>query len=200
MSRPMILALAGAAGCGKSTAAAYLAERHGFARVRFAGPLKAMLRAFLAEAGTPPAEIERMIEGDRKQMPAPELAGRSPRYVMQTLGTEFGRDMIHPDLWTMAWAAGAQAALDRGAAGVVVEDCRFPNEVDAVRALGGSVVQILRPVGALTLDPHPSEGQMLAVDATIANVGPLDDLHDMLDLFVSEPCLRAEPGAPQRRN
>ena len=180
----MILALSGLAGCGKSTAAAYLAERHGFARVRFAGPLKAMLRAFLAEAGTPAAEIERMIEGDRKQAPAPELAGRTPRYVMQTLGTEFGRDMIHPDLWTMAWTAGASAALAAGAPGVVVEDCRFPNEVAAVRALGGRVVQIFRPVGALDLDPHPSEGQALTVDATIANVGPLVDLHDTLDLVV----------------
>jgi hypothetical protein len=186
MTRPMILALCGPAGCGKSTAAAYLEEAHGFVRVRFAGPLKAMLRAFLAEAGTPPAEIERMIEGDRKQAPAPELAGRTPRYVMQTLGTEFGREMIHPDLWTMAWAAAARAALDRGVPGVVVEDCRFPNEVDAVRALGGTVVQIRRPVGALALDPHPSEGQALAVDATIANVGPLGDLCSMLDLIVCQ--------------
>lgn len=32
-------------------------------------------------------------------------------------------------------------------------------------------MQILRPVGALDLDPRPSEGQALAVDATIANVG-----------------------------
>lgn len=182
MSRPMILALAGAAGSGKSTAAAYLEERHGFTRVRFAGPLKAMLRAFLAEAGTPASEIERMIEGDRKQAPAPELAGRTPRYAMQTLGTEYGRELIHPDLWTMAWAAGARAALDRGASGVVVEDCRFPNEVEAVRALGGTVVRIVRPDGALCLDPHPSEAQALIVDATIANVGPLCDLHEMIDL------------------
>lgn len=184
-SAPMILALSGLAGCGKSTAAAYLAERHGFARVRFAGPLKAMLRGFLAEAGTPPGEIERMIEGDRKQEPAPELAGRTPRYVMQTLGTEFGRDMIHRDLWTMAWSAGASAALDRGAPGVVVEDCRFPNEVEAVRALGGRVMRIVRPTGTLSLAPHPSEGQVLTVDGTIANVGPISDLYAYLDFLVA---------------
>jgi len=187
----MILGFSGLAGSGKSTAAAYLAERHGFARVRFAGPLKAMLRAFLAEAGTPAAEIERMIEGDRKQAPAPELAGATPRHAMQTLGTEWARQMIHPDLWTRAWSAGAAAALARGAPGVVVEDCRFANEVEAVRAAGGRVVRIFRPVGALNLDPHPSEGQELSVDATIANVGPLVDLHRCLDLFVADAAARA---------
>lgn len=198
MSRSMIVALAGSAGAGKSTAAAYLEARYGFARVRFAGPLKAMVRAFLSEAGTPATEIERMVEGDRKQVSASELAGRSPRHVMQTLGTEWGRDLIHPDLWTMAWAAGARAALDRGAPGVVVEDCRFPNEVDAVRALGGRVVRIIRPVGALTLDFHPSEGQSLAVDATIANVGPLCDLHALLDLVAQRdaPAVARQIPAP----
>lgn len=98
----MILALTGPAGCGKSTAAAYLAEAHGFARVRFAGPLKAMVRAFLAEVGAPSTEIERMIEGDRKEVAAAELSGCTPRRFMQALGTEFGRDTIHAELWTRA--------------------------------------------------------------------------------------------------
>ena len=49
----MIIGLAGAAGCGKSTAAAYLAERLGYARCRFATPLKDMLRAFYRACGLP---------------------------------------------------------------------------------------------------------------------------------------------------
>src|SRR4051794_5754215 len=115
MERVMMIGLAGAAGAGKSTAAGYLAERYGYARVRVSGPLKAMVRGFLASTGVPADEIERMIEGDRKEVPAPELAGCTPRRVMQTLGAEWDRDLIAPDLWTMAWRQAAKAALANGA-------------------------------------------------------------------------------------
>lgn len=181
----MILALSGLAGCGKSTAAAYLAERHGFARVRFAGPLKAMVRAFLAETGAGPAEIERMIEGDRKEVAAPEFAGATPRHVMQALGTEWGRSLIHPDLWTRAWSAAAQAALDRGAAGVVAEDCRFDNEAAAVRAMGGRVVRVLRSDGSVPAYAHASEAGLSQVEAEIRNDGGLSALHADLDALVA---------------
>lgn len=181
----MIIALAGLAGCGKSTAATYLAERHGFARVRFAGPLKAMVRAFLVETGVPAAEIERMIEGDRKEGPAEEFAGATPRHVMQALGTEWGRSLIHPELWTRAWGAAAAAALAAGAPGVVAEDCRFDNEAAAVRALGGFVVRIERPGGPAPLSAHVSEQGVSSVEASVRNEGPPEALFAQLDELVA---------------
>lgn len=187
----MIIALSGLAGSGKSTAAAYLEAEHGFARVRFAGPLKAMLRAFLATAGTPPDEIERLIEGDRKEVPCPILAGCSPRRAMQELGTAWGRDLIHPDLWVSAWTAGVTAALARGAPGVVVEDCRFANEASAVHALGGRIVGIERPFGVMKLAAHASEGQALPCDAIVVNDGSPEVLHARLDALVRRLGLRA---------
>lgn len=179
----MIIALAGPAGSGKSEVARHLEQEHGFTRIRFAGPLKAMLRAFLASTGMPPDEVERAIEGDLKQVPLPALGGATPRHAMQTLGTEWGRDMIHPDLWASAWMAGTRAALKAGALGVVVEDCRFPNEAAAVRALGGLIVRLDRPAGALALAAHASEGQPIPFDVELANdrtlatlVARVDDL------------------------
>jgi hypothetical protein len=56
-----IIAFTGLAGSGKSTAAKHLCTRHGFERVRFAGPLKDMMRAL--------GLTEREIEGDRKESP-----------------------------------------------------------------------------------------------------------------------------------
>jgi len=189
-SVPRIIALSGAVGAGKSTAAAHLAERHGFARIRFAGPLKAMVRAFLASAGTPPDAIERLIEGDLKEAPCAVLAGNSPRYAMQSLGTEWGRHLLHPDLWVSAWSAGAAAALAAGAPGVVVEDCRFPNEAEAVRALGGRIVRIVRPGLVIPLSGHASEGQHLPCDATVLNDGAPEILHGRLDALVRRFALR----------
>ena len=178
----MIIALSGRAGCGKSTAAAYLAEHHGFARVRFAGPLKAMVRTFLAEIGTPDDVIERMIEGDLKEVPSAAFSGASPRRVMQTLGTEWGREQISSTLWTDAWRSAAKAAL-AWAPGVVVEDCRFENEGAAVIDAGGVIVRIERPGLAPLAGDHISE-RGLDLGWRVHNDGPPEILHARLDGIV----------------
>lgn len=163
-ARP-ILGLTGAAGCGKSTAAIQLAAAHGFTRTRFAEPLKAMLRGLGLTVD--------QVDGDQKEAPAELLGGKSPRFAMQTLGTEWGRVLIDPDLWVNAWAqsiAGAHGPL-------VVDDVRFPNEVAMIRRLGGRVVRILRP-GLAALGDHVSEAgaALLPVDAEVLNDGSAEQL------------------------
>ncbi len=169
-ARRTILALTGLAGSGKSTAAAHLVNAHGFARVRFAGPLKDMMRAL----GLTDAEID----GDRKELPCALLGGKTPRHAMQTVGTEWGRNLIDPDLWIRAW----QAAVARLPAGqpVVVDDCRFPNEAAAVRAAGGALVRIERTAGG-TISLHSSEGQDLGEAIRVRNDGPIVALYMQLD-------------------
>lgn len=126
---PRIIALTGLAGSGKSTAADYLIAVHGFTRVRFAGPLKAMMRAL--------GLSDRHIEGDMKEVPHEMLCGKTPRQAMQTLGTEWGRKLIGDDFWINTWHQDAGRHSR-----VVVDDCRFPNEAAAVRKLGGEVWRI----------------------------------------------------------
>ena len=53
---------------------------------------------------------------------------------MQTLGTEWGRECIGPEVWVDVWKSNVQKWLD-GGLNVVVDDMRFPNEWDAVKAL-----------------------------------------------------------------
>lgn len=173
-----VIAFSGLAGSGKSTAAEHLINRHGFTRVRFAGPLKAMMAAL----GLTPDEIE----GHLKEQPCALLGGKTPRYAMQTIGTEWGRDIINRDLWIRAW----RAAVDKLPPGapVVVDDCRFPNEADAVRAVGGVLVRIERAgAGAGGAAGHSSEGQDLGVPvATIQNHHSVSALHQELDLLLCD--------------
>lgn len=172
-----VIAFTGLAGSGKSTVAEHLTRHHGFTRVRFAGPLKEMMRAL----GLTEAEIE----GDRKEVPCELLGGRTPRYAMQTIGTEWGRNIIARDLWIRAW----RAAVDKLPAGasVVVDDCRFPNEADAVRALGGVLVRIVRPGAGAGAAGHISEGQELgAVVATLHNTFTPQMLCDQADALVRD--------------
>jgi len=91
--RPLI-AFIGLSGCGKTTAARYFND-HGFTRLRFAEPLKRMLRAIgLTDA---------QLDGDLKEQETNLLCDRTPRHAMQTLGTEWGRNQIDQDFWVNIW-------------------------------------------------------------------------------------------------
>jgi len=65
---PRLVALSGAAGSGKTTAADYLIEHYGYHRIKFAGPLKDMLYAIGLTHGE--------VEGTSKQFPSDLLCGQ----------------------------------------------------------------------------------------------------------------------------
>ena len=132
MSR--LIALTGPALSGKTTVALEL-EKHGFVRVRFADTLKRMLRALgLSEA---------QVDGDQKNEPSDLLCGKTSRHAMQTLGTQWGRDWIGPDIWVRAAMRVVDDLLE-GGRDVVIDDCRFSNEALAVQERKGFVVQLVR--------------------------------------------------------
>ncbi|WP_060851436.1 hypothetical protein [Methylobacterium aquaticum] len=169
---PPVVALSGAAGAGKSTAADHLIASHGYTRLKFAGPLKAMLRAIgLTDAH---------IEGELKEVPCDLLGGATPRAAMIGLGATWGRELIHPDLWVMLWRRQAEAALAAGAR-IVVDDTRYPNEAAAARALGGIVLRLRRPAveGRIA---HASEAHAFAPDHEILNTGGVAALPGMIDV------------------
>ena len=161
-SRPTLVGLIGRRGSGKDTAAAVLLDG-GYENIKFAGALKAMIRCLLAYQGVDAATIERMIEGDLKEEPTIYLAGRSPRYAMQTLGTEWGRELMGEDFWvgvTMSRAATTKA---------VITDVRFPNEVEAVANEGGLPIGIEAEWNKPVEGEHESES---LIDALIAALPP----------------------------
>ncbi len=155
---PPIVAFTGQAGSGKSTATKYLAEKHGYTLVKFAGPLKDMMRAIGID--------ERQIEGDLKEFPCDTLAGRTPRHAMQTLGTQWGRDCIGEDFWIRIWKQRAND-VQRAGGRVVVDDCRFPNEAQAIRRLGGDIYRLVGRGGIA--GHHESESGCGDEDLVIAN-------------------------------
>ncbi|MGO7451857.1 hypothetical protein ACCS81_07595 [Rhizobium ruizarguesonis] len=131
-----------AAGSGKSEVAGTLI-RHGYQSVKFAGPLKNMARGLLSSMGFDDVTVERMIEGDLKEVVIPGFKTVTPRQIMQTLGTDWGREAIDQDLWTKVAAAKIEGLRDKGL-DVVVDDLRFPNEYDLIASLGGTLVQVVR--------------------------------------------------------
>lgn len=132
-----------AAGSGKSEVAKVLIAQ-GYVNVKFAGPLKDMARGLLKSMGFEAEMVERMIEGDLKETVIPGFKTVTPRQIMQTLGTDWGREAIDQDLWTNVARAKIEKLRDKGV-NVVVDDLRFPNEYDLVRGLGGFAVKVVRP-------------------------------------------------------
>lgn len=174
---PWVIGLCGAAGAGKSTVAATLAEL-GYTRIRISDPLKSMIRALLAAAGVAEDEMERLVEGDLKELPHSALGGVSPRLAMQTLGTEWGRVYMGSEFWVSVARRKIRATLAAGGR-VVVEDCRFPNEARAIKAPGnrGGELWLVTGRGGIS-GGHRTESNLpqLAPDLFLNNSGCFADL------------------------
>lgn len=139
-----LIGLAGPKHCGKSTIAkaivlrCHMQDEHQDAvRRRFAGKIKAMLRALgLTEA---------QVDGDEKDLPCELLGGKTPRDAMTALGTEWGRCMMDDELWLRATMQQVDVDLAEDTL-VVIDDVRFDNEATAIRERDGVVIKLVRNV------------------------------------------------------
>lgn len=184
--RPTVIAFCSPVmGSGKSAAAQHLVSEHGFRLVKFAGPLKMMTRALLHNL-VRSDDLNEYIEGSLKTEPLPGFADLTPRHIMQTLGTEWGRDVIGTNFWADITRQACLAHLNVGRS-VVIDDMRFPNEWDTVRSIGGLTYRIVRPDAPPPPTNHSSEGGLDNVAMPeIWNRQDLPRLYEKLDLIIRE--------------
>lgn len=167
-----------APGSGKSTIATILQNEFGYAIVPLATPIKTMARCFLEELGLSPSRSIAYTYREKESV-IPEV-GVSARHIMQTLGTEWGRQCIHPEVWLRAWEA--QYRQHPPDALIVVDDIRFRNEAKFLERLGATLWGVCRP-GTERESTHSSEGDLdtyTGFDARIVNKGSIDDLKAVL--------------------
>lgn len=76
----------------------------------------------------------------------------TPRKLLQLLGTEAGRRILHPNIWVNALMSdyktsgfGNEKAAVLEFPKWIISDTRFPNEADAVKEKGGINIRINRP-------------------------------------------------------
>jgi hypothetical protein len=141
----MIIGVCGLIGSGKDTIADYLQNIHQFRRESFAHTLKdAVACVFgwdreLIEGRTRESrEWREQVDvwwAERLNMP-----NLTPRYVLQVWGTEVARRSFHDDIWI----ASLENKLRKTHDDVVISDCRFPNEIQAIRNAGGIVIRVVR--------------------------------------------------------
>jgi hypothetical protein len=157
----MIIGICGFAGSGKDTIADYLQNIHQFRRESFAHTLKDAVAAVfgwdrdMLEGRTRESrEWREQVDSwwtERLSMPV------TPRLVLQVWGTEVARKSYHDDIWI----ASLENKLRKTHDDVVISDCRFPNEIRAIKAAGGIVIRVVR-------GPEPVWYEL----ARIVNQGP----------------------------
>ena len=181
-----VVGFTGVAESGKSIAAKTL-EEIGYKRIRFSDPMKNMLREFFRAYDMSDEEIERRIEGDLKEEPDPYLCGKTPRYAMQMLGKEWGRDLIGDTIWTNVWRKKAETELAAGNK-IVAEDVRFATEDFEIRRLEGSIVEIFGRKKSSNNPTHESEMfEGVNPDFQIKNTGTIADLRGAVIYIFREP-------------
>lgn len=167
-----IIGIAGHARAGKDTVAQFIREEYSCMTYAFAEPLKAMLRSIGLD--------ESELNGWRKDEINNDFQA-TPRHMMQTLGTEWGRDTINGDIWVIA-AAKRLKRLNQAnpEKTILITDVRFENEASFVRA-NGFLIHVERPIQRIDGSHHRSENQLRineSDDLIIMNDGGLDDLRE----------------------
>lgn len=171
----MIIGLAGKARVGKSTAATLLAQGHGFYEIKFADPVKRMVRSVFGWG----LEHTDGVEKDKVD----QDLGFSPRQALQHFGAA-GRE-LRADLWLLLAKREYERARRRQSLtwqGAVFSDVRTEAEAAMVRRLGGEVVHIQRPgVQAVRDDATETGVQFFVGDRLLLNTGTVSDLRSSLE-------------------
>jgi hypothetical protein len=172
--RITVIGIAGYARSGKDTIADYLVGEHDYTKVSFSTPMKEAMyrlnpRITVNELQNTALRVGIDVYGWEG------LKERSPdiRGLLQRFGTEVGREMFGEDFWVNY---ALDSIPDGGKA--VIADVRYPNEANAIRALGGKVYRVERD-GVGPANSHASESALdgYEFDGTIHNQGTIEGLH-----------------------
>lgn len=204
--------ICGFKGAGKDTAADYLVKNFAYEKMSLAFPIKKVAKdlfdfpddhlwgpSSLREvpderyrfSGLDPVDGTplNLVQLDPQRYWQRESDGEffpeflSPRLVLTTLGTEWGRRLFEP-IWVRACL---NHIVRSGSDKFAIPDVRFKNEVDAIQNAGGIVVRLKRGTRTST---HPSELEMEGIplssfDYIIDNTGPKDELFRALDAIMA---------------
>lgn len=172
-----LIGITGKARSGKDSIAKYLWSEHAFTRIAFADPMKLAAQQIFGLSD------EQTWHDDFKEVEI-EHWGMSPREIFQKLGTEAIRGTFGDMTWVKRWAISYATLKDTD--DIVVPDVRFDSEAQALRNLGGVIIEVRRGAGLIgSTGNHSSElGLSTLPEFIIENYGTLQELHAEVDKII----------------
>jgi hypothetical protein len=189
----MIISITGKIGSGKDTIADIIMQYtpyHDWEIKKFAGKLKDIAEIL---SGVPKINFE--DQEFKKQDMGPEW-GMTYRDLLQRLGTEAMRNGLHENVWVNALFADYHFNIeeDEQMPNWLITDCRFPNELEAVKAHKGITIKVIRDSGNTVGTTHASETALddyTEWDYVINNNGTLEELKtQVLSILEKESLLK----------
>jgi hypothetical protein len=174
----MIISITGKISSGKDTIADIIMQYtpyHDWEIKKFAGKLKVIAEIL---SGVPKINFE--DQEFKKQDMGPNW-GMTYRDLLQRLGTEAMRNGLHENVWVNALFADYHFNIeeDEQMPNWLITDCRFPNELEAVKAHKGITIKVIRDSGNTVGTTHASETALddyTEWDYIVDNNGSIEDL------------------------
>lgn len=218
----MIISITGNMGVGKDTMADYIVSKYGFVKVSMADPFKRIAKEiyeFSDDQLWGPSEARNR---DDMRYPRPDGTYLTPRIVTQLLGSELSR-LAYPETWIVYMKrviqkieAGHFYSETQGAyeipgkkseySGIVINSCRFRNEIQGIKEMGGIAVRLKRATidQAVFLQAgvgnHISEREQLSLPDDFFNYvlqvpEGIDAFHTVIDEFMQKAVAKSAQSA-----
>ena len=147
-----IIAICGLQGSGKDTTADKLLEIANFkglkvGKMAFADRLKDTV-AVLFDLPRDQLAGFTLESSEWREQPLPNWSQRlgrpiTPRHLLQQIGSELLRDQFHKSIWIDCLMDSIEKS-DKDL--IVITDCRYPNEINALKLIGATFIEIKRNV------------------------------------------------------
>jgi len=172
----MLIGIVGKKGAGKDTLGDYCVNKYDFMKYSFATPLKQICKILFLLTD------EQLFNQNLKEC-IDSRWNLSPRKMFQLIGTDFMRNQLDKDIWIKHFTYWYDLNKDKN---IIITDCRFQNEIDAIIMLGGIIIRIDRKLQFV--DNHESEiniDQLKNINNTINNDSDINNLYNQFDRIIA---------------
>lgn len=171
-----VFGAAGFAKTGKDTMVDHFVNHHEFVKIAFATPFKEAL-GFMFDL------TESHLYGELKDVVMPEF-GKSPRELMQMLGTDLCRHYVRDDIWHIVMIENVMLLKAQGYANIGISDVRNDAEAGLVRDIFHGTMWHVKKENSKPVNDHEIEKGVTVQDGdkVIQNDGSLTEFYQAIEL------------------
>ena len=173
----ILIGITGSAGSGKDSLADKIINKYsGAIKIAFADPLKLACKELFQ------LSCDQLYVRQEKEKIDPRW-NKSPRELFQIIGSDLLRDRFDEDIFIKSTREKIKK-LSQEHKIIIVTDCRFENETQLIRDMGGIVIHLKRP-NIKRINDHISENpvKIMTGDIELVNNSTIDKLLEEIKII-----------------